>query len=254
MSSPPTLRAAIVDDEQHCIDTLTWELATFCPEVELVGSFGESLTALEALPTLRPDVLFLDIEMPKLNGFQLLSQLEGLQSHIIFTTAYSEYAVKAFHYNAVDYLLKPIDPDRLKQAVAKVPVEGAAARPPGSLRLLYDTIDELRADVLPTRLSLPTSEGYELIKIRDIIRCQSDGCYTDLYLKNDRKFTVSRNLKQLERALEAHSFRRVHHSHLVNFKHIIRFSRTDGGIIEMSDGSEVLVSRSRREALLGLLR
>ena len=249
-----SLRAAIIDDEQHCIDTLTWELATFCPEVEVVASFGESPAALEALPGLKPDVLFLDIEMPKLNGFQLLSQLEGLNSHIIFTTAYSQYAVKAFHYNAVDYLLKPIDPDRLKQAIAKVPVDEAAARPVGSLRLLYDTIDELRADVLPTRLSLPTSDGYELIKIRDIIRCQSDGCYTDLYLKGARKFTVSRNLKQLEQALEAHSFRRVHHSHLVNFKHITRFSRVDGGIIEMSDGSEVLVSRSRREALLGLLR
>ncbi len=254
MSTSPTLRAVIVDDEKHCIDTLTWELNTFCPEVEILASFGESLLALEALPGLRPDVLFLDIEMPKLNGFQLLNQLDGLRGHIIFTTAYSEYAVQAFHYNAVDYLLKPIDTDRLKQALAKVSVGAAVARPPGALRLLYDTIDELRRDVLPTRLSLPTADGYELLKIRDIIRCQSDGCYTDLYLKGGRKFTVSRNLKQLERALEAHSFRRVHHSHLVNFKYITRFSRQDGGILEMSDGSEVLVSRSRREALLSLLR
>ncbi len=254
MSTIPTLRAALIDDEQHCLDTLAWELKTFCPEVEVVASFGDSPQALVELPALNPDLLFLDIEMPKLNGFQLLAQLEGLKCHIIFTTAYSEYAVKAFHYNAVDYLLKPIDPDRLKQAVAKVPVGDGAARSPGSLRLLYDTIDELRSDVLPTRLSLPTADGYELVKIRDIIRCQSDGCYTDLFFKAGRKITISRNLKQLEQALEAHSFRRVHHSHLVNFTHITRFSRTDGGIIEMSDGSEVLVSRSRREAVLALLR
>ena len=263
MSQQRKLRAVIVDDETHCITTLAWELETSCPDCEVVASFTDSTEALARLPTLEHDVLFLDIEMPQLNGFELLNRLgPEHRGHLIFTTAYSEYAVKAFKYSAVDYLLKPVDRDDLVSALAKVPQEGEggpATQSPtgradgGALKVLFDNLDAARHG-LPMRLSLPTSEGWELVELADIIRCRSDGSYTDIYLAGGRKITISRNLKQLEESLPSEEFQRVHHSHLINLKHVRRFVRQDGGVLVMSDDSEVVVARSRKEQVLALLR
>ncbi len=260
MSAERPLRAVIVDDEDHCIRTLAWELEAAQPACELVASFTDSVQALDQLADMSFDILFLDIEMPRLNGFELLTRLEVTRKvypHVIFTTAYSEYAVKAFKYSAVDYLLKPVDRDELDKALARVPggtgETDARSQDPTLLKVLFDNIHEA-SQGRPMRLSLPTSEGWELVNLDDIIRCQSDGSYTDIHLTSARKITISRNLKQMEESLTSSAFYRVHNSHLVNLRHVMRFLRQDGGVLVMSDNSEVTVARSRKDEILGLIR
>ena len=257
-TAPPRLRAVIVDDEEHCVKTLAWELEAAEPACDLTASFTDSDVALGALPGLSFDVLFLDIEMPRLNGFELLTRLReqaGVTPHVIFTTAYSEYAVKAFQYSAVDYLLKPVDRDELNKALSRVPSPSLPARPQdgGLLKVLFDNIHEA-ANGRPMRLSLPTGDGWTLVNIGNIIRCRSDGSYTDVHLVGGECLTISRNLKQVEESLSSVSFYRVHNSHLVNLTHVQRFVRQDGGTLVMSDGSEVTVSRSRKDEVMNLLR
>ena len=259
MSNPARrLRAVIVDDEEHCIRTLAWELEASDPPCDLTETFTESDVALRELPALTFDILFLDIEMPRLNGFELLTRLHermGTAPYVIFTTAYSEYAVKAFKYSAVDYLLKPVDRDELNKALERVPLPGLPerAQDPGLLKVLFDNIHEA-ANGRPMRLSLPTGDGWTLVSIGDIVRCRSDGSYTDVHLTGGEILTISRNLKQVEESLASASFYRVHNSHLINLTHVQRFIRQDGGTLVMSDGSEVTVSRSRKDEVLNLLR
>ena len=259
MSAPQRpLKAVIVDDEDHCVKTLAWELEAAEPPCELLDSYTDATEALRAIPTLHFDLLFLDIEMPRLNGFEFLTRLTAAMPaapHVIFTTAYSEYAVKAFKYSAVDYLLKPVDRDELNKALARVPATGGSARhqDPGLLKVLFDNMHEA-ANGRPMRLSLPTSEGWELVDIAHVIRCRSDGSYTDIHLVGGKVLTISRNLKQVEESLASASFYRVHNSHVVNLTHVTKFIRQDGGMLVMSDGAEVNVSRSRREEVLNLVR
>ncbi len=258
MSQPVPLKAVIVDDEEHCIRTLSWELDGCTTKCEVVASFTNSLTALQQMEGLAPDVIFLDIEMPQLNGFELVSalqELKTLDSHIIFTTAYSDYAVKAFKFSAVDYLLKPVDREELEAALAKVPTphHRNSTSEGGSLKLLFDNLHALD-NGQPMRLSLPSADGWDLVEVQSIIRCASDGSYTDVHLKDGRCITVSRNLKQLEDSLPADIFHRVHNQHLINLAHVERFSRQDGGTLIMSDKSEVTVARSRKEQVLNLIR
>ena len=253
MSKPSPLRAVIVDDEAHCIKTLRWEIEQYAPTCEVVATFTDPTVALAELPGVKPDVLFLDIEMPKLNGFDLLSRLREQRMHVVFTTAYSEYAVRAFKYSAVDYLLKPVDKDELLAALGKIEGPAEAVKDSASLKVLFDNLDGAR-EGRPMRLSLPTSDGWELVSVSDVIRCQSDGSYTDIHIEGGRCIKISRNLKQLDEALGGADFVRVHHSHLVNLAHVRRFLRQDGGVVVMSDGSEVAVARSRKEQLLSLLR
>ena len=244
------LTAVIVDDERHCIETLEWDLQTYASHCEVIGTFTDAREAAAELETHPPDVLFLDIEMPHLNGFELLSRLPGLRSHVIFTTAYSQYAVKAFRHSAVDYLLKPIDGTELAAALAKVSVEAVPERDPSALRVLSEAI--MQGGNRDAKLSLPTSEGWELVRVADIVRCQSDGSYSYIYLADGTRLTISRNLKQLEEPLVAYGFQRVHHRHLVNVSRIRKVHRS--GSLEMSDGSEVGVSRAKKEDLLKLLQ
>ena len=257
MPSPKPLQSVILDDEEHCIRTLAWELEAAEPACALVESFTDPLLALEQVPELGPDLLFLDIEMPRLNGFEFLKRLGPRMSappHVIFTTAYSAYAVKAFKYSAVDYLLKPVDRDELNKALSRVPVsEATRGQDAGLLKVLFDNINE-GIHGRPMRLSLPTAEGWELIDIAEVVRCRSDGSYTDVHLASGKTLTISRNLKQVEESLASASFYRVHNSHLVNLTHVARFVRQDGGTLVMSDGSEVNVSRSRRDEVLNLIR
>ena len=249
------LTAVIVDDESHCVKTLAWELEGYAPGCQLLKSFTDSNEALRELPRLNPDVLFLDIEMPMLNGFDLLNQLTPKPRNLIFTTAYSEYAVRAFEYSAIDYLLKPVDKDDLASALDQIAERPAADPEQDSykLRLLFDNLSASEQG-RPMRLSLPTGEGWELVSIGDIVRCASDGSYTEVILTDGQKLTISRNLKQLEDTLTEQGFYRVHNSHLVNFSHVKRFVRQDGGSLIMSDGSEVSVSRSKKEMVLNMIR
>ena len=246
----PDLTAVIVDDESHCTETLRWDIQTYAPNCEVVASFTDARQAIQELMAINPDVLFLDIEMPHHNGFELLNHLPQLTSHVIFTTAYSQYAVKAFRHSAVDYLLKPIDGEELAAALAKVSVDPDRARDPHALKILSDAI--LRGSQGSSKLSLPTSDGWDLVHIADIIHCQSDGSYSYIFLADGTRLTISRNLKQLEEPLAEYGFQRVHHRHLVNVARIKKVLRS--GSLEMSDGSEVVVSRAKKEQLMKLIQ
>jgi len=260
------LRAVIVDDEEHCIKTLAWELKGCEAPVELVTSFTSGIEAVAQLPSIKPDLLFLDIEMPKLSGFDLLNTLqsiEGLPPHVIFTTAYSEHAVRAFKYSAVDYLLKPVDHEELCGALSRL-TSGAAeggnkseedSKTNGQrkLKVLFENLDAARSG-RSLRLSLPSADGWDLVAIEDIVRCSSDGSYTDVHLVGGNSITVSRNIKHIQDSLPPDAFLRVHNQHLVNVEHVRRFVKQDGGLLVMSDGSDVAVARSRKDLVMNLVR
>lgn len=248
MIKPDPLTAILVDDELHCLETLQWQLTRYCPSVEVIGRYLSAQEVLTALPQQKPDVAFVDIEMPHMNAFEMLEALNRIDFQLVFTTAYDEYAVKAFKVNAVDYLLKPIDKDELIAAVQKVernPVH----------KQQYQALKQFLQSQYPedARITFSTQEGLEVVAIQDIIRCQSDSNYSDILLVDGRKITISRTLKEVEEMLSMYSFFRVHHSHLVNLRHIRKYLRGDGGAIVMSDQSQVSVARSRKEQLLSLL-
>ena len=241
------IKAILIDDEEHCRESLSIQLARYCPEVSLLAACTSAAEGLKAIEQLHPDVVFLDVEMPRMNGFELLQEFTNIPFGVIFTTGYDVYAIKAIRFSALDYLLKPIDKDELIKAIAKI-----HTKPVPTINQQFDILLEKLSDkpVKLQKIALPSLEGFELVQLESILRCESDSNYTYVYLKTGRKLLVSRTLKEIEELLEGHSFLRVHHSHVVNLNEIERYVRGEGGYLIMSDQSSVTVSRSRKEALL----
>jgi two-component system LytT family response regulator len=241
------IKAILIDDEEHCRETLAIQLEKYCPEVKLLAECSSATQGLQAINDYQPEVVFLDVEMPLINGFEMLGKLPEIAFEVIFTTGYDAYAIKAIRFSALDYLLKPIDKDELIKAVGKI---SRVRHNPLSqqLDILMQKLDH--KPVVLQRIALPTLEGYELVPLVNIIQCESDSNYTYVYLKNGKKIIVSRSLKEIEELLEGHSFLRIHYSHLVNLNEIIRYVRGEGGYVVMSDNTTVNVSRSRKEILL----
>ncbi len=248
MDSSRTIKALLVDDEQHCLETLTWQLEKFCPEVEIIGVCDSAEKALAILNNEEIELAFLDIEMPHMNGFELLQRFKKIPFEIIFTTAYDMFAVKAFKFSALDYLLKPIDKDELVQAVEKVKEKKNQAILPEQLNILFQNFYNQKQT--SQKIALPTMNGLEFVIADDIIHCQSEGNYTHIFLKDDAKFLICRTLKETEELLSGHNFFRVHHSHSINLNHIKKYVKGDGGYVIMCNNSSINVSRSRKEELL----
>ena len=242
------IKAILIDDEVHCLDTLSMLITDFCPDVQVMEQCHSAKQGLEAVARHQPAIIFLDIEMPVMNGFEFLEQFKEISFAIIFTTSYDQYAIKAIRFSALDYLLKPIDSKELVAAVQKV---GAHSHQPTveQFRMLLDKIQNKENGL--TKIAVPIAEGFELVKTEDIITCEADNNYTYLHLKNKKKITACRTLKEVEEQLESFSsFIRVHHSYIVNLNEVAKYIRGDGGYLTMSDGSMVDVSRSRKTALL----
>ena len=242
------IKSILVDDENHCLDTLSILLEENCPDVQVMDRFTSATAALKALNDLSPDLLFLDVEMPAMNGFELLEHLGEIPFCVIFVTSYDQYAIKAIKFSALDYLLKPIMAKELGAAVQKM---RAQKRLPSieQLELLLHHVHNHGNDF--TKMAVPTIEGFELLDSRDILRCEADDNYTHIYLKNKSKIIACRLLKEVEAQLQDFSsFIRVHHSHLVNLNEVTKYVRGEGGYVVMSDGSVVNVARSRKELLL----
>jgi len=245
------IKAIIIDDEMHCRKTLSILLKEYCPEVEVIEQCDNGEAGVEAIKKLKPDLVFLDIEMPRMNGFEMLEQLSEISFAVIFTTGYDQYAIKAFRFSALDYLLKPIDHEELSKAVLKV-----------SRQVLYPLAQQIEILLQKihhqpspiNKIALPTVEGLQMIPVDSIISCASDRNYTSLLLKNKQKIIISKILKDIEEMLEEYSFLRVHHSYIVNLNEITRYIKGEGGYLVMSDGSSVDVSRSRKEILLQKLQ
>ena len=240
------INAVLIDDELHCLKTLSILLREYCREVNVLEQCRSANEGLQAIRRTQPDLVFLDVEMPGKNGFELLEGLTEISFAVIFTTGYDQYAIKAIRFSALDYLLKPIDAMELMNALKRV--EGQRLPMQDQFKILLNQLQN--RDCL-NKVAVPTMEGFELIPIDDIIQCEADDNYTHLYLKTKRIVTVSRTLKEVEEQLQHLSFFvRVHHSHLVNLKEVTKYVRGEGGYLVMNDGSSISVSRSRKEALL----
>jgi two-component system, LytTR family, response regulator len=245
------IKAIIIDDERHSCDALKMLLDKCCPQLQVIAICHSAREGISKIDELKPDLIFLDIEMPYMNGFQMLEQLPTINFEIIFTTSYDQYAITAFKFSALDYLLKPVDREELEKAVQKV---SKKINPPVSqqLEILLQKINQPALTV--QRIALPTMQGLEFVPVESIISCSSNNNYTEFFLAGKKRLLVSRTLKEVEDMLADHSFLRVHNSYIVNLNAITRYVKGEGGYLVMTDASTVDVSRSRKELLLQRLQ
>jgi len=243
------MKALIIEDEQKSREMLSEILKKYYPQIAILGLAKNVAEAVELIEKTKPNLLFLDISMPDGTGFDVLEKTLGHHFDIIFTTATDKHALKAIKYSACDYLLKPIDLDELQDAINRVEKKRADVLP--NMENLQFLIQNLkRTDDNYNKISLPTGNAFEIIQIKDIIRCEADGSYTNFFLVGGKKLMVSASLKHYEDLLPEKDFIRIHHHNLVNMNHVIRFLKEDGGYAIMSDNSKLEISRRKKEAFL----
>jgi len=238
------IKAVIIDDEQNCVEMLEWLLKTYCPMVQIVAMCNSGEQGIEAIMKHRPEVVFLDIEMPRMNGFDMLEKFEHLFFDVVFTTAYNKFAIKAFRYSALNYLLKPVDPDDLQSTIKKLE-ERRSAIEKDQLRMLLENIKNLN----PTtqRIALSTGDGLIFVNTADIMYRQAESNYTNVVMSNRNKVLVAKTLKDIDETLSGKDFFRIHNSFLINLNQIKKFVRGDGGYILMNDDTQITIARSKRE-------
>ena len=245
------LRAILIDDELSSLKNLRQKLEEFCKPVQVVAMAQKPEEALFLIRHHKPDVLFLDIEMPKMSGFEILEELGDYAAEIVFVTAYNQYAIDAIRISAFDYLVKPVAIDDLQKAVNRLMLS-RASKTRERLHVLKDGLSEPRSQ--DNKIAVPTNDGLEFLLISDIIRIESVSYYSKLFLVNGQVMLVTRLLKDFEELLAPYRFFRVHNSHLVNLRYISKFSRSEGGQVVMENGDVVDVSRRRREEFLKYLQ
>jgi two-component system LytT family response regulator len=241
------LRALIIDDEANNREKLHNLLNNHCPEVQVMGEADGVRSGISAIREHLPDLIFLDIKMDDGSGFDLLNRFEEIDFKVIFVTAYEEYAIRAFRLSAVDYLLKPVDPDELTEAVEKankLMIEEQKLR----LKAVSSNIESGQH----RRIVLKEGENIHLVNVGNIIHSESEGNYVRFHVKDEQPILVSRQLKEFEEILEPSGFFRVHKSHLINMAHAKRYTRADGGFVVMDDGTSIPVASRKRERLLEL--
>jgi two-component system, LytTR family, response regulator len=242
------IKTLVIEDEQKSLDMLAGLIQKSCPELVITGLAKNVREGVEMIKSQQPDLVFLDISMPDGSGFDLLEQVPDHKFELIFATASDAHAIKAIKYSACDYLLKPIDVDDLRLAVDKVVKKKRSLPSMENLQFLIQHLK--RADENFQKITLPTGNAYEIVNVKDIIRCEADGSYTNFYLTDKRKLMISAGLKHYEELLPESDFIRVHHHHLINMNHVVRFLKEDGGYAVMSDGSKIEISRRKKEAFM----
>jgi two-component system LytT family response regulator len=244
------IKAIIIDDEQHCVKSLGNDLEKHCPNVEVIDTCNSAKEGIMSIKKSNPDLVFLDVEMPWMNGFEMLEILGEVRFSIIFTTAHNEFAAKAFRISAVDYLLKPIDANDLKVAVHKVEKkldEGS------NLQHITNLLQNIKQPATEQKVALPQREGYEFVDVSSIIYCEAEGAYTKLMIAGRKPMLVSKALGDIEELLPPELFQRIHHSTLVNVSYISQFLRTDGGYVVLQNGEKLSVSKAKKETLMSRL-
>ena len=243
------IRSIIIDDEQSAREGLRIILKKYCPDIDIVASCEKPEIGLEKVKELKPDLVFLDVQMPRLSGFDLLEKIGEINFEVIFITSYDKYAIKAIKFSALDYLLKPIDIDDLVQAVEKI--NEKQHKEVANYKSLLANMKN-RSEKL-TRLAIPTENEIVMQDLKDIIYCLADGSYCTIYLVDDKKITVSKMLKDFENILPENDFCRIHHSSLVNMAHVVKYVRGEGGYVVMTGGVHLDVSRRKKEGFIQLL-
>jgi two-component system LytT family response regulator len=245
------MKAVIIDDEKHCREVLTTLLGKYCSDVEIAATFSNGAEALESIEKTNPDIIFLDIEMPGMNGFEFLERTPHKNFGIVFTTAYNEYAIKAIKHSALDYLLKPIDKNELIEAVEKAKQQNAQKTSSRVEQLL----SALKLKKEAKRFAVPTLEGLIMLNSEEILYCESDGPYCTFYFTSNAKpLLTSKTLKEAEEVLQnGGEFFRVHHSFLINLKFVQKYIRGEGGEVIMSNGKNIPVARSRKQDFMKVL-
>ncbi|GLR18186.1 LytR/AlgR family response regulator transcription factor [Portibacter lacus] len=247
-----TIRSIIIDDEEHAQRSLTKLLSWVAEEVEIIDTCSSATEGLLAILEHQPELVFLDIEMPRMTGFDMLNKIKDRKFQVIFVTAYDEYAIKAFDANAIDYVLKPIDEERLTEAIEKV-----------KKMLNYDSkqekLEELVAKLSNSgysfnKVALPTAEGLEFIEAEHILRLESSGNYTEVYTADGGKLLISKTMKEIAAKLPEELFIRPHNSHIINLQFIKKYIRGNGGQIILEDNSNIPVSRSNKDMIKDLSR
>ena len=240
------LTAIIIDDEQKGRIALRQKLHDYCEDVNIIGEAENGLDGIKLIEKYKPDIVFLDIEMPRMDGFEMLHQLPVKNFHLIFTTAYDQYAIKAIKYAAFDYLLKPIDIDELKSAISKI-YNHRPVHTEKKLEVLEQNISGKNAF---NKIAVSTLDGLLFFNINDIVHLEASSNYTTIYFNNQPKLVASKTLKDFEELLPADIFFRSHHSHIINLNYIKRYLKGDGGQIEMQNGNYVDVARRKKEEFL----
>ncbi len=243
------IKAIIIDDIEQARITLKKDLNVYAPDITIIGEANGVVEGAKLLKTTKPDILFLDIQMQDGSGFDLLDILGEINFKIIFITASDAHAIKAFRYAAIDYLLKPVDPDELVSALEKFKLQRPNEN--ANYKLLNETLKNTHK--AHQRLALHSQDKIHIVNISDIIRCESNVNYTEFFFTNGKKMLVTKTLKEFEDLLSEQGFYRVHQSHLVNTKYIKEFVKTDGGYISMTDGSTVPVSTRKRPEVIKML-
>ncbi len=246
------ITAIIVDDAAPARRLLKLMLTEHAPQIYLLGEASNANQALDMVKQLQPDVVFLDVEMPGKSGLQVVEELHNacLPCDVVFTTAYNKYAIQAFRLSAVDYLLKPIDEVQLVEAVQKLMVKKAMNNTNMHLKQL---VENLKTKT-PTSISIPIVNGYEFVKLQNIISIKADGSYVNIILADGQPIVVSKNLKYFEQSLEGFGqFVRVHRSYIINLQQMKRFERSGRGTIVMNDDSEIDLARDRRDGFFAVL-
>lgn len=238
------IKAILIDDESSSIETLQWLIKTYCPEVSVLTTFNSGEEALKNISNYNPDVVFLDIEMPKMNGFEFLERMKPLPFDVVFTTAYDNFAVKAFKYAAINYLLKPVDPADLEATIERLKIKSSAPSK-DQLDLLFQNLSGKENTV--ARIALSVGDGLIFCNTQDIAYCQAESNYTHVVLVDGKKHLVAKTLKELDDTLSGKDFFRVHNSYLININHIVKLVKGEGGYILMPDGAQITISRTRRD-------
>lgn len=243
------MKIAILDDELHCVESLVSDIDRLFPELPIVYKGTKPIAAIDALKRIDIDLLFLDVEMPLMNGFDFLNQFDDLSFDVIFTTAYNKYAMKAFSVQAIDYLLKPIDEDELKETMIQYIEKRKMSEDPASD--VTQLLGFLKKEgILKNKLAVPTADGMEFIEITNVVYCQAHGNNTKIHTLDGRSIMISRALKELEKSLNKFMFIRVHQSYLVNPNYVEKYIRNDGGFLILANDERVPVGSSEQQAII----
>jgi two-component system, LytTR family, response regulator len=247
------IKVILTDDEPDGIATLKKMLETNCPQVQIVATCANAAAAMQQIELQKPDVIFLDIQMPGKSGIELLADLPERKFETIFVTAHNEYVLQALQLSAADYLLKPVDEDRLVEAVQRVAEKLGQKNETANLEVLLHNLQTAN-EFLKMKLCVPTLKGFIVLKLEQIIVCEAEKNYTIFHLQDKKQITASRSLLDYEKVLISTWFFRVHKTYLINLHHVTEYHRGEGGIVLMSNGMEVDVSRRKKDEFLSRVK